>query len=340
MADYRGKKKEHAFNLISKDVKGGLIQKPLLFYGKERFLIDWAVALIIDNMVDSSCKELDLSILEEENVSLDEIKVTCETFPMLSRKRVVVVKNFKGLSNENFITYLADIPETCQLVLLSEELDKRLKSYKELIKYCQEYEFGTLDEADIKKYIEKRFRASGKSIKNSLISQLIHSTGYFDKDSDYTLYNLENDIKKIIAHCIGDEIQLEDMASTISGNVEINVYDMIDAISGNNKDEAFHLLHNIMTSGEKLYYILAVIIGQFETILDVKELRGEGHGLQEMQKILGIHEFRIKKAMGYAEKFSENNIRKTLISLYEVDRNIKNGFIDGALALEIIIARI
>lgn len=339
MANYGSEKKEHAFNLFGKDIKEGSISKPLIFYGKEKYLINWAIDLIIKKYINPHSKEMDLSILEETDCTLDVIKATCETYAMFSEKRVVVLKDFKDF-NHDFISYLAEIPDSCQLILVCGELDKKGKTYKEASKFWMEYDFDSLSEVDLKKFIEKRLKAADKTIKGSLISQMISSTGYYDKDSNYNLYNLENDIKKIIFHSQGDEIELTDVLSSISGNVETNVYQMIDAISSNKKDEAFVLLHNILTSGENLYYILAIIIGQFETILEVKELREEGHGLNQIQKVLGIHEFRVKKAMGFGEKFSKNNVIQTLENLYEVDRNIKNGFIDGTLGLEMIIARI
>jgi DNA polymerase III subunit delta len=52
----------------------------------------------------------------------------------------------------------------------------------------------------------------------------------------------------------------------------------------------------------------------------------------------GIHEFRIKKALQQGDRISVRQLKKTLSRLYEVDRNIKNGQMDGTLALELIIA--
>jgi len=311
----------------------------LFFFGSESYLINWAVDLICKEFVNPISKELDFIILEENDSTLDNIKTVCETFPMFSKKRVVVLKNFKEM-NEAFVLYIADMPEFCQLIIINSDPDKKTKIYKEASKHWKEYEFENLEENDLNKFIEKRFRAAGKNIKKSFISQIVNNSGYYNKESDYNLYNLENDIKKIIFYSQDQEVEAFHIKNCISGNVETNVYQMIDAISSNKKDEAFELLHNILLDGENLYYILAVIIGQFETILEVKEMREEGNSLSQMQKTLAIHEYRIKKAMLYGEKFSKNNIKETLGKLYEVDRNIKNGFIDGTLALELIIARI
>ena len=339
MANYKDKNEEHAFNLITKDIKAGIMDKPLFFYGSETYLINWAVELIVKKFINPISKELDFVMIEESDSNIDNVKFVCESIPMFSEKRVIVLNDFKGI-NETFVKYISALPETCQLIIISNDIDRKSKLYKEASKYWKEYNFDSLEESDLKKFIEKRFKASGKIIKKSLITQIVNMSGYYDKESKYNLYNLENDLKKIILSSHNIDIEQAHVIDSISGNVETNVYKMIDAVSSNNKDEAFEMLHNILHTGENLYYILAVIIGQFETILEVKELREEGNSLSQMQKILGIHEFRIKKAMSSGEKFSKNNIKETLIKLYEVDRNIKNGFLEGSLALEMIIARI
>jgi DNA polymerase-3 subunit delta len=72
----------------------------------------------------------------------------------------------------------------------------------------------------------------------------------------------------------------------------------------------------------------------------VKELKEEGKDFKEMQKILGIHEYRIKKAIPYSNRYSINQLYNILSKAYRVDHNIKKGILDGRLALELLIAEI
>lgn len=330
-------KKEHAYNRINKDLKSNVIAGPLLFYGREKFLIEWAVGMMEKQWINPAAKELDRNNLSWEGITLNDLMDFCETVPMLSEKRLVILRDIKN-PGEDFAAYLDQIPETCQLIMIWEDPDKRTKAYKEIARKSGEYEFGILDEPDLRKYIDKRFRQAGKSIPSSRMNQLIQRTGYYDKDSLYTLNNLENDLKKIIAHCNGQEVGEEDIRAGVLGNLETNVFEMLDAITGNKKEEAFRLLHNLMVTGENIYYLLAVIIGQFETILEIKELREEGMDPASMHRLTGIHEFRIKKALQQGERISVRQLKTTLSRLYEVDRNIKNGQMEGLLALELIIA--
>ena len=67
------------------------------------------------------------------------------------------------------------------------------------------YDFQPLKDAQLRSFIEKRFRSAGKSYTSSVINLIMSESGYGNKSIEYSLYNLENDLKKIIAHsgCTG-----------------------------------------------------------------------------------------------------------------------------------------
>ena len=75
-----------------------------------------------------------------------------------------------------------------------------------------------------------------------------------------------------------------------------------------------------------------MIVSQYELILEVKELKEAGFGKDEIVKTLGVHEFRVKKAIGFADKYSSAALRSILISAYDTDKNIKSGLITQDLA--------
>ncbi|QHI73346.1 DNA polymerase III subunit delta [Aminipila terrae] len=348
---YKQTEKEHAFQTISKDLKSDKVGPVAALFGREQYLVSWSCEQIIDKYINPACKELDLSVLEEEKISVDTIKEACETFTMMSEKRVVIVKNFpllEGVKMKGFTEsqeaelaeYVKGIPESCILIFTGNSADKRKKLFKSINDNGQTYEFEALNEKALKSFVEKRFRSAGKVTKPSIINEFIQNTGYFHKEADYTLYNLENDIRKIIAYSEGQEILLSDVLATVSGNLETSVFAMLDAISIGRKDEAYILLNALLSAGENLYMILSLIASQFETILEVKEMLEEGKNQKQIQGILKIHEFRIKKAMSFAGRYSVNNLRKILTKVYEIDRNIKTGILEQNLALELFIAQI
>ena len=78
-----------------------------------------------------------------------------------------------------------------------------------------------------------------------MLDALIWESGYFNQDIDYALFNLENDLKKMVALSAGNEITMDDFTDSISDNLEHNTFKMIDAISQSRKQEAFRLLHGL-----------------------------------------------------------------------------------------------
>lgn len=357
MAAYnnKNKRKEHAFQAIGKDIKAGNIPSLVFLCGEEQYLVHWAADLISKTYINEACASLDYIKLDPETLTVDLIKESCETLSMLSPKRVVVIpelpaasgkksRNFSESDEKELIEYFADIPDSCILVITAGKPDpkskKKIKLQEAAAKNGAVYDFTPLNGQLLKSFIVKRFKNAGKVCRNSVIDMLIADSGYGNKDIEYDLYNLENDIRKIIAHSEGEEILAGDVEATISTNLETNVFTMLDAISRNRKDEAYSSLHNLLIGGESVFGLLSLISSQLELILEVKEMREEGLTPQQIQKILGIHEFRIKKAWSVTDKYSVKQLKKILSNAYEIDGSIKSGLLEQTLALELFIARI
>ena len=100
------------------------------------------------------------------------------------------------------------------------------------------------------------------------------------------------------------------------------------------------MLHNLLSSGENVFKILALICMQLETILFVKEHKEEGYSYSDINKELGIHEYRVKKASAFTNRYSSEQLHKALSLVYQVEKNIKEGMLDSRLALEMLISQI
>lgn len=344
---------EHAYKRIARELKEGTLGNILYFFGREEFLIDWAIHAIEKQFVNAACRELDFSKLDGQTVTFEEIRNNCETLAMMSEKRVVWLMDFKPIEGgkgkafteadeKNLLNYLKDFPTSCILIITGtgQTPDKRKKLYKTVADVGSVYDFCALDEKLLKAFIEKRVRLAGKMIRPGVLTEFVNLSGYFDKETDYTLFHLSNDMKKVIAYSEGEEILPRDVQQTISGNIDTNVFAMIDALSQNRKDLAFQLLHNQFVHGENVYRLLSLICSQFELILAMKEMKENAMSLAEMKKILGVHEFRIKKASAFADRYSVGHLKAVLQKAYEVDKNIKTGLLESSLALEMFIAEI
>ena len=336
MAYYR-KKKEHAFKVFQKDLKDGAISGLVVLMGAEEYLIDWAKNTLINKYVNDVTRMLDLDVIDSDSYDLDGLIASCETVPIMSEKKVVVLRDYNKPNINGICKYCADIPKTTLLILIIRKPDKISKTLQEAGKI---YDFEPLEDDTLTAFVSKKFKERNKIISKSYISTLINESGYSNKDADYHLSHLFGDIEKICNLADGDEIQLEDIRLGLSDNLEHGVFGLIDAISNGRKDLALDLLHQIVTSGEDEIKLMAMIISQLEIMLQTKELMEEGMAISTIAKKIKVHEFRVKKAANFVKKYSVKTLKDDLKAAYNTDIQIKRGILDKRLALEILIAKI
>lgn len=348
---FKKERKEHAFKAFSKDIKEKDMPSVLFLYGEEGYLINWAVESLLKRYVNPALVSLDYVKFQDEGESLAEILDACNTFSMMSERRIVWASEFPALRSSNAKGFTASDLELAEAYLKEpnqgtllvfstinpegkSEMVKLLKSRAE----C--YEFSQLDYSSLSGFISKRFTAAGVPADRELVKLIIDQSGYFNKETEYRIFNLVNDIEKMIAYSYGGQITEDAVSQVLNGDMDTFIFNLLDAVSGGQKDRAFGLLYNILSSGRDVFGIVSMLVNQFELMLEVAEFKEEGKNLPQIAEIMKGSEFRIKKAMGYTEKFTVNKLKSVLSQLYEVDRNIKSGLLEPELALEILIGRI
>ncbi|MGN0702049.1 MAG: DNA polymerase III subunit delta [Lentihominibacter sp.] len=366
-------KQEHAFIKIGKDIKAGKIPGLVLLKGVESYLVDFYSRTLISKYVNKASEVLDLVVLDRKASTAESIIDNLETLPLMSERKVVLLPDFidergklpEAFQDEKQLKNLIDYMEESLsgrgedsgrllLITAAEPRSNKKESagdkaaaalLKAAAKAGAVYDFTPLNSGQLRSFVEKRFRAAGKEFRPGIISMIVEETGYGNKNIDYGLYNIDNDIRKIIAHSgRSTEISPTDVASVITVNPENNVFAMIDAIGRNRKDEAFRLLHNLLENGSSEFQLLALITGQLELMLTTCEMKDEGMNLKgiqaELRKNDRIHEFRTQKALEAGNRFRIEDLRRILIGAYDIERNIKSGLMPGPLALEFFIAGI
>ncbi len=347
----RFESKEHAFKLFNEDLKKGDFSPVMFFYGQEEYLIEWAVESLVKKYVNPAMKNIDYIKADDDSLSAYDLMEMCDTFSMVSEKRVVWAKNFEPLKSVNpkgfsqidrdrLLEYVLQPNEGNILVFSIEKLEDKSEFVKELKKKVKTYDFDKLDRAALSAFILKRFKEAKREVGKDIINYIIEESGYFNKETEYRLFNLENDIKKILAYRSEGPLLPEDIASVLHGDEDTFIFNFLDCITGNRKDTAFSMLDGILTSGGDVFSLVGLLINQFELILDIKELQMEGATPGQIGSTLKIHEFRIKKALGFASKVTVDKIKKILVQLYEIDRNVKTGTLEPRLALELFIGRV
>ena len=345
------KNEEHTFKIFTKLLGTQEFLKVALLYGKEQFLVDWAYSEIVKKYVNSAAKDMDLIVFDYEKMDIDELIDAVETYPILSEKKVVVITGFTALKTKDakslnvedeqkMLKLISNIPPESIFIILAKEVDKRKKLFKAIEEYGKAFDFTALAEKDLNAFINKHFAKYGKKIEMAAKAQLIQNSGYVNAASDYRLYTLENDIKKICAYSEADTVIAGDVLVFVSENLESNIFSMIDALARGNIDIAFSVLDFVIKNGAKEnrnveFGILALLASQFELMLKISELKEEGLSNKAAASSLGAHEYRVMKASEFAANYDKKGIAKALEFIYSIDRQVKEGTMEARLLLEL-----
>ena len=348
---FKKEKKEHAFKVFSRDIREKDMPPVLFLYGEEGYLIQWACESLLKRYVNPAMMALDYVKYQDEGEDMAMILDACNTFSMMSERRMVWASEFPALKSSNakgfgtsglelMEAYLNEPNMGTLLVFTSQNPEPKSELVKLLKSRAKCYEFSQLDYSSLSGFITKWFAAAGCAADRDLVKLIIDHSGYFNKETEYRIFNLVNDIEKMVAYSQGSQVTEEAVSQVLNGDMDTFIFNLLDAVSSGQKDKAFQLLFNITSSGRDVFSIVGMLVNQFELMLDVAQLKEEGRNLPQITEIMKSSEFRIKKAMGYTEKFTVDRLKKTLSQLYEVDRNIKTGLLDQNLALELLIGRI
>lgn len=335
-----------AYKDFVNDFKKEITKDVLFFYGAEDYLMEWAAEQVIGRYVDDDSRNLDVRYLDGDSASAYEIMGEARAYSMFSDRRVVIVRNWLPLYRKSsdpgadeMLDFAAERQDTSVLIFMLEaRFSGDITSYgKKMIKAAGSYEFARLEKADLKAFINKRVHAGGKMIARRELDFLIDISGYYNKESTYTLTQMDADVGKIVKATADDAITTDVIEDLLTGDSDRFVFNLVDALVSGNRARALEIAETIINEEDGSMQVTALLTKQFEIMYDALELSQEGMSIAQMAKKTGINEYRFKKAWQAANSYSLSRIRKLLTELYNIDRDIKRGDIDKDIALELFV---
>lgn len=341
-----------SYRQLLNDIKSNSIKPVYLIYGSETYLIDkgWEE---LKNAVVTCFPELNYTQLEGEKLEASELSAACETFPFGSDKRLVAVRDLgilkgkgegeeaaaPGKDAQPFIDVVSSINDTTCLLLVSYgSIDKRKKLVNELKKHGAVYEFDRIDRDELAQWIKKGLGKSGKNIGPRELDYFINSVGYIDKNGSKTLYDVENEIKKLIGF-IGDltDVRMAHIEAVVPRNIENDIFKLINACSEKDVDRSLRLYGDMLLEGENSFGILALLSKQIKNMLEVSELYGKRYEARSISEMLKLHEYTVKLCIKYSSSIKRQILQSAFRKCLNAELSIKSGKMGERLAMEMLL---
>ena len=340
---------------FNKEINSGKLKNAYLISGDEEFLIDESIKRLKAKCVNPSFEALNYIILEGVHLEFEDILNACETLPFMAERKIVVVKDsllFKSGNNidnkvkdmrKKLLAYLDDINISTTLIIVekTETIRKNNAIYKKINSVSGAVDVEKLKGYQLENWIQLKFKNKGKTINKSEINYLIQQTSYTDRNMNKTLYDVKNEIDKIVNY-LEDRIEVDrsDIDGLVLKPLDMNVFNLLGFISRKNGRESLRIFNEMYLSGEAPLFILHMIVRQFRNMLHYKTLKEKGYGDSLVREKLKISPFEYGKLSGEVGNFSMEQLEEFLRYSLEADRNIKTGVFNDRLALEMLITKL
>lgn len=327
-----------------------------LLYGSERFLLDKAVEELKSRVVNGF-PELNLTIFEDDTLDFNDLANACNTLPFGSDRRLILVKDYKGLLSKskkstegtddelndkeetNDFDFIFQLPNSTCLVFVNHgDVDGRKKLVKSINKTGRVYKFDKIDRNELIQWVKGHFKRAGKEIKPSVLEYFADNIGYLNKNSDANLYHVQNEIKKVLAYAKDDNIVTEEhLKRILKRNIDNDIFKLIDACWQKDVSKSLKIYNDLLLSGESSFGILAMISKGIKNLIQIKELRIKGLNEKEISKTAQIHEFTVKLYLKHIDQMDFEILENAFNKCVNSEINIKTGRINERLSLEMLL---
>lgn len=273
---------------------------------------------------------------EGKGMDLKEIISLADTMPFFGEKRLIMIEDsglFKSGGGETLVEYLPHMPDTTCIVFVESEVDKRNRLYKKVKDLGYAAEMTRQNASQLAAWAGRILAKEGKKITGHTMELFLSKTGD-------DMENIQMELEKLISYTMGREVVTdEDVEEICTVRVTNKIFDMVAAIVNRKTKAAMDLYEDLLTLKEPPMRILFLIARQFNQILQVKELMGQGMDRSSIASKLKMQPFVVGKVMPQARNFSREQILSYVNLCVDAEESVKTGRLNERLAVELLIAK-
>ena len=344
-------------DVLEKELKEGKLNSIYLFYGEETYLLQNCLKRIKKNFGDLI---LGINYIQIDESNVDSLIPELQTPAFGYEKKLIVVNAnlFKKIKskkqknendnenededesikeNQNQIAiskyieeHIEEIKDSVILVFVEESVNKT-KLYKVI------EENGIV--CDFEKLKPNELGLRLKAICSAYKVQIDSNTMmYFIETCGTNMQSLINEIRKLIEYA-GENgtITKEDIDSLSIKDLEARIFDLTDSLGKKDTKSSIELLNELLYNKEPIQKILITLYNHFKKLYTVKLCEKYKEDITNNLNLKPNQMFLVSKYKRQSSYFKEEELRKILSELIELDNKTKIGKIDINVGLESIL---
>jgi len=299
-------------------------------FGEEAYWMDLAVSAFRKALIRPETADFNCDLLQADETDGESVVRIASSFPLMSDKRLVVVKSIQKFSpndKKRILSYAqAPLSSTC-LLLTAAEADRRQSFYAELTALTAAAECKPLYENQAVDWVTRAVKQRKRGIQPEAAALLVQQTGT-------GLWPLTHEIEKLITYA-GEktELELADVEAVTGFSRRYNTWDFSDAVGRKDLERALEVLRKLLRQRSTGPALIMDLHRRVLLLTRVLILMSERAKKETMASALRVKPFFVDEYIAQARRFSLPELRIADRILLEADFHIKTGRLDGESAL-------
>jgi len=311
---------------LERDLKQGKIAPVYLLFGPESYLRDEAARAISDEALrDTLLREFNEVAFNVSQSGVSSALAAAEQLPMMAPRRVVSLKDFTKLTDEDeesLLRYLARPAESSVVIFITDDLDKRRKLSKVLMQECAAFEFTYLKDAELSRWARSYAKSLNTEIDERTLQRVIELVG-----NDVRI--LSNELKKLATAALPAGHSSAELVDALVGRSrEFSNFDLTDHLVARNRRMALQTLKHLLADGAEPVMLIGLIASNYHRLALARELLATG-SRQELFRQVPMPVFKQNQFLELVRRSDRDTIANGLKSIAAADLGIKTSLGGG-----------
>ncbi len=293
-----------------------------IFYGQDGNSIQAKMKTWLKRFSEKGDVLLDSEQIDGSMVTWETLKPTLSVVPLLSDKRLVVVRNLitqgQKPAQEGFAEFVPHLPDSTVAVLIEEaEIPAKNTLFALLSKMAHVEHFPALNPLQLRRILDAELKRLDIQMDNPAKSLLLEWVGL-----DYGA--LTSEVQKLATFSDTSVVTKAMVEELVAVPTASRIFQWMDAVFAKNEAVATKLLLQELHFGTAPLQLLSLLITQTRRALSIRDGL-DRDVLSDVQERLKLQPFVWNKCLQVAKKISLERLSQYLMQLVQADNLIKTG---------------
>src|SRR3954469_220407 len=261
-----------------------------------------------------------VEVLSTDMVSVEDVAAALNSLGLFGAGRLIVVQGvekWKKADADVLDTYLADpVAGTVVALVVAEPVKDDTLAKLVARRGGEVLAYDVPKPKDPSVWVRGEFSRLGAQATDDAARRLVEIAG-----DDIAL--LEQEVEKLATWAAGEQIGAREVEELAVPLTEAPTWALSDAWGSRDVGEVLAACETELEKGVEPFLIAVRLAAQVGLVRAVQALADEGLGAREIAGRLKKHEFRCRKALGHAERYSRDELDAAIVRLAELDAALK-----------------